>query len=65
MVTCVMSRIVAELAIPSPMKVEDNTDLRPGTKRYASFTWTDFWASAPWMREHITMCIDGPGLGLG
>ncbi len=36
----------------------------PGRSRYASFTWVDLAAIAPWMEEKITKKIDGPGLGL-
>ena len=35
-----------------------------GRSQYASFTWTDLWAIAPWMEERITKQIDGPGLGI-
>lgn len=32
--------------------------------QFASFTWQDFLAIAPWMEEEITMCIYGQGLGI-
>ncbi|KAL0067664.1 hypothetical protein AAF712_005379 [Marasmius tenuissimus] len=35
----------------------------PGRQQYASFTWSDLEAVAPWMKERITQRIDGPGLG--
>ncbi|KAF9464878.1 hypothetical protein BDZ94DRAFT_1215690 [Collybia nuda] len=35
----------------------------PGRQQYASFTWNDLWAIAPWMEERITKKIEGPGLG--
>jgi hypothetical protein len=35
----------------------------PGRQQYASFTWSDLWAIAPWMEERITKKIEGPGLG--
>lgn len=35
----------------------------PGRNQYASFTWEDFIAIAPWMEESITKKIVGPGLG--
>ncbi|EIM85716.1 uncharacterized protein STEHIDRAFT_169568 [Stereum hirsutum FP-91666 SS1] len=34
-----------------------------GRSQYASFTWDDLVAIAPWMEEHITKKVDGPGLG--
>ncbi|KAG5728514.1 hypothetical protein E4T56_gene19539 [Termitomyces sp. T112] len=36
----------------------------PGRNQYASFTWMDLWAIAPWMEERITKKIQGPGLGI-
>jgi hypothetical protein len=40
-------------------------DLVVGLNRnqYASFTWNDMWAIAPWMKDKITKRIDGLGLG--
>lgn len=35
-----------------------------GRQQYASLTWEDFWAIAPWLEEEITRQIDGPGLGI-
>ncbi|KAE9409971.1 hypothetical protein BT96DRAFT_462336 [Gymnopus androsaceus JB14] len=35
-----------------------------GRSQYASLTWNDLWAIAPWMEERIANKIDGPGLGL-
>ncbi|EPQ59108.1 hypothetical protein GLOTRDRAFT_32965 [Gloeophyllum trabeum ATCC 11539] len=35
----------------------------PGRGQYASFTWADLAAIAPWMNERITKRITGPGLG--
>ncbi|KDQ64356.1 hypothetical protein JAAARDRAFT_187693 [Jaapia argillacea MUCL 33604] len=34
-----------------------------GRNQYASFTWPDLHAIAPWMEERITKKIDGAGLG--
>jgi hypothetical protein len=34
-----------------------------GRNQYASFTWEDFMAIAPWMEEKVTKIIFGPGLG--
>jgi hypothetical protein len=34
-----------------------------GRSQYASFSWEDFKAIAPWMEEKITKIIFGPGLG--
>jgi hypothetical protein len=34
-----------------------------GKNQYASLSWPDLWAIAPWMEERITKRIDGPGLG--
>ncbi|KAG6821510.1 hypothetical protein H0H93_000019 [Arthromyces matolae] len=36
----------------------------PGRNQYASFSWMDLWAIAPWMEERITRKIQGPGLGI-
>ncbi|KAG6903413.1 hypothetical protein C0995_005436 [Termitomyces sp. Mi166 len=36
----------------------------PGRNQYASFTWMDLWAIAPWMEDRITRKIQGPGLGI-
>ncbi|TFK99171.1 hypothetical protein BDV98DRAFT_595193 [Pterulicium gracile] len=36
----------------------------PGRSQYASFTWEDLWAVAPWLEARLTKQIDGPGLGL-
>ncbi|KAF5387659.1 hypothetical protein D9615_000596 [Tricholomella constricta] len=36
----------------------------PGRNQYASFTWVDLWAIAPWMEDRITKKIQGQGLGL-
>ncbi|KAK0482074.1 hypothetical protein EDD18DRAFT_1312063 [Armillaria luteobubalina] len=38
--------------------------LGPGRQQYASFTWNDLSAIAPWMEERITKKINGPGLGI-
>ncbi|KAK0190804.1 hypothetical protein F5146DRAFT_1103070 [Armillaria mellea] len=38
--------------------------LGPGRQQYASFTWNDLNAIAPWMEERITKKINGPGLGI-
>ncbi|KLO19939.1 hypothetical protein SCHPADRAFT_817392 [Schizopora paradoxa] len=35
----------------------------PGLSSYASFTWVDLEAIAPWMSDLITKRIDGQGLG--
>ncbi|KAG5648872.1 hypothetical protein DXG03_000221 [Asterophora parasitica] len=35
----------------------------PGRNQYASFTWEDLWAIAPWMEDRITKNIQGQGLG--
>ncbi|KZT29263.1 hypothetical protein NEOLEDRAFT_1153829 [Neolentinus lepideus HHB14362 ss-1] len=35
----------------------------PGRGQYASFTWVDLSAIAPWMEERISKRITGPGLG--
>ncbi|KAF4619500.1 hypothetical protein D9613_005270 [Agrocybe pediades] len=39
------------------------TSLGSAASRYASFSWQDLWAIAPWMQEVITSRIDGLGLG--
>jgi hypothetical protein len=35
----------------------------PGRSQFASFTWADLDAIAPWLDEYITKRVDGPGLG--
>lgn len=35
----------------------------PVRQQYASFSWCDLWAIAPWLEERITKRIDGAGLG--
>ncbi|KZS97494.1 hypothetical protein SISNIDRAFT_449005 [Sistotremastrum niveocremeum HHB9708] len=59
--------IVAQLVTPTlPSEDEQDLDLilpGPGRSQYASFTWNDLWAVAPWMKERITRCINGQGLG--
>lgn len=51
--------IIAQLLGPSC----DTDSPLHGHQRYASFTWSDLWAIAPWLEERITKKIDGPGLG--
>lgn len=52
-------RIIAQLLGPSC----DADSPLLGRQQYASFTWSDLWAIAPWLEERITKKIDGPGLG--
>lgn len=33
------------------------------SRHWASFTWADLWAIAPWLEDIISKRIDGPGLG--
>ncbi|PFH51290.1 hypothetical protein AMATHDRAFT_75022 [Amanita thiersii Skay4041] len=35
-----------------------------GRQQYASITWRDLWAIAPWLEERVTKKINGPGLGI-
>lgn len=60
--------IVAELSYPCSEEVAGETpmpsDSQSGSQRYVSFTWADLEAVAPWMREHISRFVDGPGLGI-
>jgi hypothetical protein len=46
--------------------IDQDFDLVVGQGRghYASFTWDDLDAIAPWMQDRITKRLDGPGLGL-
>ncbi|KAF9443324.1 hypothetical protein P691DRAFT_738030 [Macrolepiota fuliginosa MF-IS2] len=54
--------LVAQLIVPGDAdSVSD--PLNTGRRQYASFSWNDLWAIAPWMEERITKRIDGPGLG--
>ncbi|KAF8737945.1 hypothetical protein AX14_012124 [Amanita brunnescens Koide BX004] len=34
------------------------------SQQYASFSWADLWAIAPWLEDRITKRIDGPGIGV-
>lgn len=61
--------LVAQLvntSLVEPGEEEDEELLfgQPGRSQFASLTWADLWALAPWMAEKITKCIEGPGLGL-
>ena len=38
--------------------------LGPGRSQYASFTWADLDAIAPWMTDLVTKRIEGFGLGI-
>lgn len=66
-----MYRLAAQLIGPHTHKkfvegpVLQDVDLVVGLGRsqYASFTWEDFVAIAPWMEENVTKIIFGPGLG--
>jgi len=55
--------IIAELSW-TRSAVGTGAGMLTGSQRYVSFTWEDLWVAAPWMREHIMRCIDGPGLGI-
>lgn len=65
------SRIIAQILGPHTHELSgdwlslQDLDLvvGPGRQQYASFTWSDLWAMAPWMEERITKKIEGPGLG--
>lgn len=60
--------LVAQLIDPTnlagPDKAEETLLLSSNHLHYASLTWPDLWALAPWMVDKIVKCIDGPGLGL-
>ncbi|KIJ56952.1 hypothetical protein M422DRAFT_773686 [Sphaerobolus stellatus SS14] len=59
--------LVAQLlnrSMADPAEEELDLVLGPGHAQYASLTWLDLWAFAPWMAEKLVRCIDGPGLGL-
>lgn len=56
------SRLVAQLITPSlvvPSETEEDLLLSLYPSHYASLTWLDLWAIAPWMVDKITKCIDG------
>lgn len=65
------NRLIAQITGPHTNKpwtdgpIFQDLDLVVGQGRsqYASFTWDDLVAIAPWMEEHITKKVDGPGLG--
>ena len=67
--------IVAQLVTPGMQThelpnhnahIDEDFDLVVGRGRghYASFTWADFDAIAPWMNDRIVKRIDGQGLGI-
>ena len=47
-----------------PILLDLDLVVGPGRQHFASFTWSDLWAIAPWMEDRITRKIDGPGLGI-
>ena len=51
-------RIVTQIRGPAP----GTNNLFLGRHQYASFTWDDLWATAPWMEERVSEKINGPGL---
>ncbi|TDL29843.1 hypothetical protein BD410DRAFT_780342 [Rickenella mellea] len=56
----------AQTRIPStegPELQDLDLVIGPGRGQYASLTWADLSAIAPWMEEHLLKKIDGPGLG--
>lgn len=54
-----LRRVIAQIIGASP-----HTDgTAPVRQQYASFSWCDLWAIAPWLEERITKRIDGAGLG--
>ncbi|KAL0580077.1 hypothetical protein V5O48_001936 [Marasmius crinis-equi] len=60
--------IMTQLCGPRPREASEtlqDLDLvtGPGRRQFASFTWSDLQAIAPWMEEVIKRRIDGPGLG--
>ncbi|GJJ07166.1 hypothetical protein Clacol_001366 [Clathrus columnatus] len=59
--------LVAQLI--NPIYVSDSEEglelvMGPGHFQYASLSWADLWAIAPWMVDKITKLIEGPGLGI-
>ncbi|KAF7332273.1 hypothetical protein MKEN_00108500 [Mycena kentingensis (nom. inval.)] len=58
--------IVAQVISGSTAETDVDQDLLSGPRKqqYASFSWDDLWAIAPWLRDSISRCIDGQGLGL-
>jgi len=51
-------RIIAQLLSPT-----QDSDGSVHGRHYASLSWNDLWAIAPWMDERISKRIDGAGLG--
>nr|GAT58204.1 predicted protein [Mycena chlorophos] len=59
--------IVAQIAGRGTSAVHaQDQDLLVGPNRhqYASFSWDDLWAVAPWLQDTVSRCIDGHGLGI-
>lgn len=65
------SRLTAQLVGPKtkesfndgPRLQDMDLVVGPGRSSFASFTWADLDAVAPWMNAELTKRIDGPGLG--
>jgi hypothetical protein len=47
-----------------PPPLDQDLIVGSGRQQYASITWDDLFAIAPWLEETITRQIDGPGLGI-
>lgn len=65
-------RIVAQVVGPrtkrrypdGPVSEDLQLVVGPGRAQYASLSWADLDAVAPWMHSLITLRMDGPGLGI-
>ncbi|KAJ7129420.1 hypothetical protein C8R44DRAFT_776753 [Mycena epipterygia] len=60
-VTQILGQGVDDVSLPLQ---DQDLIVGSGRQQYASLTWEDFWAIAPWLEEEITRQIDGPGLGI-
>ncbi|KAJ7284135.1 hypothetical protein C8J57DRAFT_1433033 [Mycena rebaudengoi] len=55
---------VGKVAGNCPPPLDQDLIVGSGRQQYASITWDDLFAIAPWLEETITRQIDGPGLGI-
>ncbi|KAJ7094547.1 hypothetical protein B0H15DRAFT_921602 [Mycena belliarum] len=55
---------IHEAGYGRPPLQDDDLVLGPGRQHYASLSWDDLWAIAPWLEDQITRQVDGPGLGI-
>ncbi|KAJ7068513.1 hypothetical protein C8F01DRAFT_612703 [Mycena amicta] len=62
----IVAQIIGRAATSTTLSNAQDEDLLvgPGRQQYASFSWDDLWAIAPWLEESVTRRIDGHSLGI-